>query len=625
MNNKMNNNLHLPHQDSSLISSEISSILPLDFSIKHILRCPNCHIRIPLITKIVNDGELKIVFQCQCSVEVNEMPLISYFAFLNKLTDSNKPNSHCLKHNNALSNHSYCADCDMWLCEICMQDHQSRVGNHFVTNNALSLFNQCSIHQDKRLSHYCPKCSMELCESCVTNYHLNHKAVRLSQYIEDRVNKVQFQTETDLFYHFNKKIAHYTHIKDKRIDEVKAINNQLNALIKEIEEEHKRNLIKNIYLLGLIEIVYSQVFNEDRIPNVNAMTNLFYFQNAFDIKTMDMSTYDHIQKSINENIGKLKQEINEVLNRDIFMSEYQEAKFDAKELTLNGHTDWVKCLVQISDNQVASCSYDKTIKVWNLTQEKCTRTLKGHRDWIRKIIYLDKNIIASCSDDTTIKVWNVSLDEHIVSVQAHNKAVYNIIKLKQNNNNANGVNSISNVSIVVSASEDLTIKIWNVMKKELLFVLEGHSSIVSALDQLVDGRIVSGSWDKTIRIWNLNKSNCDSILCGHLKYIHCVIAIAPETIASCSEDKSIKIWNSKTSTCIKTLIGHSDGVLHLIKLQDGRLVSCSLDRTIKFWNATKETALSSITAHNYAVRYIIQLKDWKIVSCSDDLSVKVWY
>ena len=59
----------------------------------------------------------------------------------------------------------------------------------------------------------------------------------------------------------------------------------------------------------------------------------------------------------------------------------------------------------------------------------------------------DGNILASCSDDKTIKLWNVNTGENIRKFLGHNKAVWTI--------------AIGSNNILASGGEDQTIKLWH--------------------------------------------------------------------------------------------------------------------------------------------------------------------
>src|SRR5882762_3015078 len=58
--------------------------------------------------------------------------------------------------------------------------------------------------------------------------------------------------------------------------------------------------------------------------------------------------------------------------------------------------------------------------------------------------------------------------------------------------------------LVVSGSNDLTIKIWSASTGECIQTLSGHSELVRALSlDPVSGRLVSGSYDRTVKLWDL--------------------------------------------------------------------------------------------------------------------------
>ncbi len=76
---------------------------------------------------------------------------------------------------------------------------------------------------------------------------------------------------------------------------------------------------------------------------------------------------------------------------------------------LIGHDGDVLRICFSSDGKtIASCSFDKTIKLWNSENGKLNTTLKGHEDIVRGICYSqDGKTLASCSDDKTIKLWDL--------------------------------------------------------------------------------------------------------------------------------------------------------------------------------------------------------------------------
>ena len=91
-------------------------------------------------------------------------------------------------------------------------------------------------------------------------------------------------------------------------------------------------------------------------------------------------------------------------------------------MTLKEHTHSVRTFCQINKRFFASGSFDSTIKIWEIDTWKCVQTLIGHNLNIICIITLKNynfeykeyyknksNAIASCSNDKTIKIWEGTL------------------------------------------------------------------------------------------------------------------------------------------------------------------------------------------------------------------------
>ena len=91
-------------------------------------------------------------------------------------------------------------------------------------------------------------------------------------------------------------------------------------------------------------------------------------------------------------------------------------KDDNLLLTLNGHRHSVRTFCQLNENYFCSGSFDSTIKIWKINTWECIQTLTGHTSNVICVITLKdsrKNnkydLIASCSNDKTIKIWEGKL------------------------------------------------------------------------------------------------------------------------------------------------------------------------------------------------------------------------
>ena len=97
-------------------------------------------------------------------------------------------------------------------------------------------------------------------------------------------------------------------------------------------------------------------------------------------------------------------------DNDSEMDEENEKIEDSSDQTLtdSGHTSDVYSVVILSENRLASCSFDKSIKIWNLSRLTCEQTLTGHTSVVYSLVVLSENRLASASADHSIKIWDLS-------------------------------------------------------------------------------------------------------------------------------------------------------------------------------------------------------------------------
>ena len=69
-----------------------------------------------------------------------------------------------------------------------------------------------------------------------------------------------------------------------------------------------------------------------------------------------------------------------------------------------------------NSNILVSCSYDKTIKMWDITSGSCLSTLRGHSDWVIGMAFsADGQWLISGSQDKTIRLWDARPGGTVVS------------------------------------------------------------------------------------------------------------------------------------------------------------------------------------------------------------------
>jgi WD40 repeat protein len=76
------------------------------------------------------------------------------------------------------------------------------------------------------------------------------------------------------------------------------------------------------------------------------------------------------------------------------------------------------------DSYIISCSFDRTVKIWNARTAHADRTLVGHLDAVTSCdVSSDGRYIASGSLDNSIRIWDFTTGECITIIKKHNRWV----------------------------------------------------------------------------------------------------------------------------------------------------------------------------------------------------------
>ena len=261
-------------------------------------------------------------------------------------------------------------------------------------------------------------------------------------------------------------------------------------------------------------------------------------------------------------------------------------------------------------SSLASGSEDTTIKIWDWELGELERTLKGHTKAVLDVDFggpRGGTLLASCSSDLTIKLWDPS-DEYknIRTLPGHDHSISSIRFVP-----SGAAGSPLSGNLLVSASRDKTLRLWDVTTGYCLKTIKGHTDWVRAVTASIDGRwLLSAGNDQVPRLWDATLGEPKVSFLGHEHVVECV-AFAPSTtyahlaaiagykkpppvsssgefLATGSRDKSIKIWDNR-GTLVKNLVGHDNWIRGLVFHPAGKyLLSVSDDKTIRCWDLSQE-------------------------------------
>jgi WD40 repeat protein len=133
---------------------------------------------------------------------------------------------------------------------------------------------------------------------------------------------------------------------------------------------------------------------------------------------------------------------------------------------------------------------------------------------------------------------------------------------------------------VISASEDYTLKVWDLEHGTRLHTLEGHTHEVTKVAITPDGkRVVSASNDNTLRVWDLERGTVlytlrEDFYFSADFYTEWRMVMTPQggRAISYSNDGPLKVWDLESGTELRTLERNSSGVRAVAITPDGKRV-----------------------------------------------------
>jgi G protein beta subunit-like protein len=92
---------------------------------------------------------------------------------------------------------------------------------------------------------------------------------------------------------------------------------------------------------------------------------------------------------------------------------------------LQAHKSYIlKALYSPDANILATCSADKTVKLWRTTDYSLLKTLQGHLRWVWDCVFsADSAYLVTASSDNEAWLWELSAGETIRRYRGHHKAV----------------------------------------------------------------------------------------------------------------------------------------------------------------------------------------------------------
>jgi dipeptidyl aminopeptidase/acylaminoacyl peptidase len=198
----------------------------------------------------------------------------------------------------------------------------------------------------------------------------------------------------------------------------------------------------------------------------------------------------------------------------------------------------VKNLLLNPDGTRLAVINDDTIGIWDTKAGKPLRMLTGHTDTVNGVAFSsDGTRLASASNDRTIRLWDVETGIQQTTINTENMIL--------------SVAFSPDGKTLASGAWGDYVKLWDVQTgKELSFRGQGN---VQSLAFSPDGKHLAAAGD-TVTLWDVQTGASLAELRGES------VAFSPDgSILATTSDDLVWLWDAETGEALATLIGHSSG------------------------------------------------------------------
>lgn len=249
--------------------------------------------------------------------------------------------------------------------------------------------------------------------------------------------------------------------------------------------------------------------------------------------------------------------------------------------TLDGLTGPVLALASGPDGTILAAgaglpARSGVIHLYAMPGGRLLRTLEGHRDVVAGLAFRpDGKEIASASYDGTVRTWEVATGKPAGVFKGHSDFVYDVAYWPDGKS-------------ILSASKDRTVKRIDAAKMVELRTFGEHNDDVLALAVRPDGTsFLSAGNEPQLRSWTIDAEKSSKRVGAHGGPVHqLAFSRDGKRVASASGDQSIRVFDGANVAPLRSLPGPTEWQYAVAISADGRRVAGGgWDGVVRVWDS----------------------------------------
>ncbi|KAI8082758.1 WD40-repeat-containing domain protein [Halteromyces radiatus] len=145
----------------------------------------------------------------------------------------------------------------------------------------------------------------------------------------------------------------------------------------------------------------------------------------------------------------------------------------------------------------------------------------------------------------------------------------------------------NNTTNIMSASDDKTVRIWDIPTETSINVFEGHEDYIRAgvVNDDNPNLVITGSYDQTVKLWDMRENSCVMTM-QHGAPVESLLMYPGGSAIVSAGGPTLKVWDLLSGgRCIHTLSNHQKTVTSLaFNGSHSRLLAGSLDHQVKVYD-----------------------------------------